>query len=70
MSDKFYFHIIKIFYSFQLLNIVYSYVHFTYPYGITLSNQNVFIVHQLGIDIINLLFTKIIKNVLKFSDIK
>ena len=72
MNDKLKFQIIINFYyiiiSFQLLNKVNSYVHFTYPYGITLSNQNVFIVHQLGIDIINLLFTKIIKNVLTFSE--
>ena len=72
MNDKLYFQIINISYyiiiSFQLINKINSYVHFKYPYGITLTNQNVFIVHQLGIDIIDAQFTKIIKNVLTFSE--
>ena len=72
MNDKLFFQIINISYyiiiSFQLINKINSYVHFKYPYGITLTNQNVFIVHQLGIDIIDAQFTKIIKNVLTFSE--
>ena len=66
------FQIIIIFYfmiCFQLLfNKVNPKIYFTYPYGITLPNDNIFIVHKLGIDIIDPLFTKIIKKVLIFSE--
>ena len=71
MTNKFYFQIIQIFFyviCFQLINIVDSKIYYTYPYGITLSNKNIFIIHQLGVDVIDPLFTKISKKVMVFTE--
>ena len=71
MNDKYHFQIMKIIYfiiCFQLIENVNSKIYFTYPYAITLSNKNIFIVHQLGVDVIDPSFTQILKKVIVFSE--
>ena len=71
MNIKYFFDIIKILISIELYllpNKVNSKLSFTYPYAITLSNGNIFIVHKFGIDIYDPLLSKLIKKILIFSD--
>ena len=71
MNVKFIFQIIKIFYfiiCFQFVENLDLKIYFTYPYTITLSNNNIFVVHQFGVDVIDPLFTKILKRVIIFSE--
>ncbi len=44
-----------------------SKISFTYPYSLTLSNGNIFIIHKTGITICDAHYSKIIKNVITFS---
>ena len=71
MNDKLIFQIIIIFFfviCFQLIEIVDSKLYFNYPSAITLSNKNIFIVHRLGVDVIDPLFTQILKRVIIFTE--
>jgi len=56
---------------FLLFKII-SYIHcrdsLIYPYSITLSNENIFIVHKFGIDIYDSFFRYKTKAIIEFSD--
>ena len=71
MNDKLLFQIMKIIYfiiCLHLIENVNSKIYFTFPYAITLSNKNIFIVHQLGVDVVDPSFTQILKRVIIFSE--
>ena len=41
-------------------------LYFSFPTAITLNNGNIFVIHKMGIDLCNPLFTEIIKNIMNF----
>ena len=51
----------------HIIKEVYSKISYIYPYAFTLSNDNIFIVHKYGIDLIDSSFFTIIKKVMIFS---
>ena len=60
--------ILNIFILFILIELSQSFISFNYPYGLTLSNGNILVIHQKGISITNKYSTKILKNVIIFSE--
>ena len=63
-------HII-LFFIFFLSNIIpkiHSYINFTYPYGIPLSNEKICVIHKFGICICDQNLSSIIKNVTEFIE--
>ena len=62
---------VKIFYFiilFILINSSFSYLYFNFPYAFELNNKNIFIIHQLGINICNSNFTEIIDTIVTFPE--
>ena len=51
-----------------LIKISSSYLSFNFPYSLTLSNGNIFIIHQNGIDICDYHLTTILENITTFSE--
>ena len=56
-----------IFFFFYIIHTLNSTTYFNYPYSLTLSNDNIFIIHYAGIDIYDSSFKKIIQ-IIQFSD--
>ena len=52
-----------LFILFMIRNSSLSYVSFSYPYALSLSNGNILVIHKTGITICDNLLTKIIKNI-------
>ena len=59
--------IIQFIILYLIINEVYSKISYIYPYAFTLSNDNIFIIHKYGIDLIDSSFSKIIIKVMIFS---
>ena len=71
MINELPFNHIILFFIFFLGNIVrkiHSYINFTYPYGISLSNGKIFVIHKFGICICDQNLSTIIKNVTEFTE--
>ena len=71
MVNELPFNHIILFFIFFLGNIVpkiHSYINFTYPYGISLSNGNIFVIHKFGICICDQNLSTIIQNVTDFTE--
>ena len=71
MVNELPFNHIILFFIFFLGNIVpkiHSYINFTYPYGISLSNGNIFVFHKFGICICDQNLSTIIQNVTDFTE--
>ena len=57
-----------LFILFIIRNQTLSYVTFSFPYSLSLSNGNILVIHKTGITICNHLLSKIIKNVIIFEN--
>ena len=51
-----------------IIQQIISYLNFTYPQSILLNNQNIFIIHKLGISICDPSYSKIINNLTNFEE--
>ena len=51
-----------------IIKQIISYLNFTYPQSILLNNQNIFIIHKLGISICDPSYSKIINNLTNFEE--
>ena len=51
-----------------IIHQIISYLNFTYPQSILLSNQNIFIIHKLGISICDPSYSRIINNLTNFEE--
>ena len=62
-------HIILFFIFFQgiILPKIYSYISFTNPYGISLSNEKIFVIHKFGISLYDKYLTTMYKNLAIFT---
>ena len=59
---------INLFILFMIINQTLSYISFSFPYALSLSNGNILVIHKTGITICNNLLSKIIKNIIIFED--
>ena len=53
---------------FMIRNPSLSYISFSFPYSLSLSNGNILVIHKTGITICNNLLSKIIKNIITFEE--
>ena len=51
-----------------LIDLSIPFVSFNYPYALTLSDGNIFVIHQKGVTICNKHLTRILKNVITFPE--
>ena len=71
MINELPFNHIILFFIFFLGNIVpkiHSYINFIYPYGISLTNEKIFVIHKFGICICDQNLSTIIQNVTDFTE--
>ena len=59
--------IFLLFILFMIRNPSFSYISFSFPYALSLSNGNILIIHKTGITICDNLLSKIIKNITIFE---
>jgi len=57
-----------LFILFIIINKTVSYISFTFPYALSLSNGNILVIHKTGITICNILLSQIIKNITIFDN--
>ena len=57
-----------LFIIFIIRNQILSYISFSFPYALSLSNGNILVIHKTGISICNNLLSKIIKNIITFEN--
>ena len=53
---------------YNIINQIIPYLYFTYPQSILLSNNNILVIHKLGISICDSSFSTIINNITNFDE--